>query len=157
MSVKANIDLDVKKLSLNDWFRLANLVVLPFWLLMLLLPNTGLTKRVMKSNLIFTLLGGIYATLLVQGIRKNPAGFKEIANPNLEGIVKLLSDRQGAFAGWMHFLTFDLFVGRWIYFDSLERGKVARLSILLTFLAGPLGLLFYLRVARRKDKAVSAG
>ncbi len=140
------------KPNMNDMFRLTNLIVLPFWVLMLLLPNTGLTRSIMRNNFIFMILGGIYSGLLAQGLTKNPGGFQDVMNPNLDGIVKLLANRQGAFTGWTHFLTFDLFVGRWIYFDSLERGRVARLSILLTFLAGPLGLLFYVTIARNLIK-----
>ncbi len=150
--VKAKFEI---KASLNDLFRLANLVVLPFWLLMLLLPRTGLTRRVMNSNLIFSLLGAGYTTVLVQGLRQNPSGFKALSNPDLDGITKLFASKQSVFAGWVHFLTFDLFVGRWIYMDSLERGKPARLSLLLTFLAGPLGLLFYLNFARPKARPSS--
>lgn len=138
------------KLTMDNLFRLANLIVLPFWILMLVFPRAGLTKKVMSSNFIFILNGALYSGLLAQGISQNPNGFKEIMNPNLEGITKLFANRQSVFTGWVHFLTFDLFVARWIYFDSLERGKTARLSILLTFLAGPLGLLFYLTFRGRK-------
>ncbi|HEX2913384.1 MAG TPA: ABA4-like family protein [Chloroflexia bacterium] len=132
------------KRELNDFFRVVNLLVLPFWLLMLLAPRASLTKKVMNSRLVFMLMGGVYTSLLAQGLRGNPGGFQDIANPNLDGIVKLLANPQGAFTGWTHFLTFDLFVGRWIYFDSLQKGKTARLALLLTFMAGPLGLMYYL-------------
>ncbi len=142
-----------RKFSQDDLFRLANVIVLPFWLLMLLLPNTGLAKKIMSNNFIFMVMGGLYTGLLVQGISQNPNGIKDVMNPSLDGITKLLSNRQSAFTGWMHFITFDLFVARWIYFDSLERGKAARFSILLTFLAGPAGLLFYLIFARQKKKS----
>ena len=145
------LEINGYKLDMNNLFRLANLVVLPFWFMMIIFPNLGLTKWLMRSNLVFMLMGGIYSTLLIGGMRKSPGNFKDVMNPNLDGITKLLSSRQGAFAGWMHFLTFDLFVGRWIYFDSLKNGKPARLSILLTLMAGPLGLLFYLTFVRTKN------
>ncbi len=51
-------------------------------------------------------------------------------------------------AAWTHYISFDLFVGRWIWERSLEEGKPARLSLLLTWWAGPMGLTSYL--ARRK-------
>ncbi|MFQ3592420.1 MAG: abscisic acid-deficient protein Aba4 family protein, partial [Gemmataceae bacterium] len=46
-------------------------------------------------------------------------------------------------------LTFDLFVGRWIYLDSRERGVSVWLTgpcLFLTLMFGPLGLLGYLGV-----------
>jgi hypothetical protein len=48
---------------------------------------------------------------------------------------------------WAHFLAFDLFVGRWIYLDSRERGSSAGLvapALLLTLMLGPIGFLLYL-------------
>ena len=29
-------------------------------------------------------------------------------------------------AAWSHYITFDLFVGRWIWQDALEKGRTAR-------------------------------
>lgn len=47
----------------------------------------------------------------------------------------------------MHFLAFDVFVGRWVFLDSQARGVPAWLAsptMALTFLFGPLGFLAYL-------------
>jgi hypothetical protein len=106
----------------------------------------------MRSNLIFNLLGVVYTVLLGRGLSKNPSIAKDIMNPYLSNITKLLGDRNGAAVGWIHFLSSDLFVGRWIYLDSLERGKTARVSLLATCLAGPLGLLSYLTLGQRGKK-----
>jgi len=135
--------LNKKTDGLANLFRVVNLVVLPFWLLMLIAPRWSFTQKLMKNNVIFLAMGGLYTGLLATGIATNPGGMKDIMNPELDSITKLLGNRQGAFTGWVHFLTFDLFVGRWIYLDSLERGKPARLSILLSFVAGPIGLTSY--------------
>lgn len=138
--------------TLDNLFRLTNLLVLPFWLLMLIAPRAKFTRRIMSSNLVFILLGGIYTTLLMRGLLKDPSGMREIMNPNLNNITKLLAGRDSAFLAWTHFLTSDLFVGRWIYLDSLQRGKTARLSMLLTFLAGPFGLVSYLAMRPRRQQ-----
>jgi hypothetical protein len=41
-------------------FNLANLFVLPFWALMILLPNWGITRKVMDSYLPFVILAVVY-------------------------------------------------------------------------------------------------
>jgi hypothetical protein len=49
-------------------------------------------------------------------------------------------------------IAFDLFVGRWAYLDSRERGIPALVMapvLLLTILLGPVGLLVYLLVRLR--------
>src|SRR5262249_1035541 len=70
-----------------------------------------------------------------------------VARPTLDGVAALLGSPEGATIAWVHFLAFDLFVGRWIYLDSRDR----RLSPLLmapilffTLILGPLGFLRYL-------------
>ena len=44
---------------------------------------------------------------------------------------------------WSHVLTWDLFVGRWIWLDGLRRGVFTPHSVLLTNLIGPPGLLLH--------------
>jgi hypothetical protein len=47
-------------------------------------------------------------------------------------------------AGWTHYISFDLFVGTWIWRKSLAEGKPARLAMLLTWWVGPAGLGLFL-------------
>lgn len=44
---------------------------------------------------------------------------------------------------WSHVLTWDLFVGRWIWLDGLKRGIFTPHSVLFTNLIGPPGLLIH--------------
>jgi hypothetical protein len=47
----------------------------------------------------------------------------------------------------VHFLAFDLFVGRWVYLDARERGLSPWLVspvLVLVLMVGPLGLATYL-------------
>jgi hypothetical protein len=63
---------------------------------------------------------------------------------------------EGAIAvGWTHYLALDLFTGLWIARDA-DAKHFARLApapvLLLTFLAGPLGLLIWLIVRERRAR-----
>lgn len=84
---------------------------------------------------------GALATGLSSG---TGGGFNSIA-----GVRALFSDDHALTAGWIHYLAFDLFVGTWI----ARSGTDARLSpllilpcLVLTFLAGPIGLLLALLI-----------
>jgi hypothetical protein len=62
-------------------------------------------------------------------------------------IAKLLSSEIGATIAWVHFLAFDLFVGRWIYLDTLERRVhpvVLGVVLFFVLMFGPLGYVLYL-------------
>ena len=127
-------------------FTLSNLFVLPFWALMIFLPHWRWTQRIMRTLWPVVVLAGVYTVLLLTQIG-GVAG--SLLNPTLDGIAGLLGTSAGAAVGWVHFLAFDLFVGRWAYLDSRERGISAWLvspTLFFVFMAGPLGLLLYLAV-----------
>ena len=125
-------------------FQLANLWIMPFWLLMIFFPHWSWTKRIVGSIWIVIPLALAYAVLVLpQAIAVLPV----LANPALPGIAKLLGSPTGATIGWIHFLTFDLFVGRWAYLDSRERHITAWLAspaIFFILMFGPFGFLLYL-------------
>lgn len=127
-------------------FNLNNLVIMPFWLLMIALPHWRWTQRIMATLWPIVVLALIYAVLLLSQVGGSASS---LLNPTLAGIAGLLGTPAGAVAGWAHFLAFDLFVGRWAYLDSRERGISAWLvspTLFFILTAGPLGLLLYLAV-----------
>jgi hypothetical protein len=125
-------------------FRLSNLLVLPFWALMILLPRWRWTGRVMRSPFISAAPAIVYAALVIPRVSTI---WPAVARPTLTGVAVLLGSPEGATIAWVHFLAFDLFIGRWIYLDSQERRLRALLMapiLFLTLMLGPLGFLAYL-------------
>lgn len=137
-------------------FELTFLVAAPFWALMILLPGWSWTRRIIASPLIVLPVVLIYALLVIPAFGEVlPA----VASPTLGGVRELLGTADGAAAGWAHFIAFDLFVGRWSWLDSRDRGVPALLMapvLLLTILLGPLGLAAYLLVRARYPRAEEA-
>ena len=127
-------------------FSLSSLLVMPFWLAMILAPRWGVTRRVIESPFIVLAPALLYAVLVLPRLGELlPA----LASPTLVGVAELLGTPEGASIAWVHFLAFDLFVGRWVYLDSRERDVSAWLMapvLLLTLLFGPLGFALYLLV-----------
>lgn len=125
-------------------FQLANLLIMPFWFIMIFLPHWSWTRRIIGSLWSVVPLALLYAALVLPILT---SVVDDIANPTLTGIATLLGTPSGATIGWIHFLAFDLFVGRWAYLDSRQHGFTAWLiSPILFFVLmfGPLGLLLYL-------------
>ncbi|NJP09773.1 MAG: DUF4281 domain-containing protein [Leptolyngbyaceae cyanobacterium RU_5_1] len=127
---------------ISQLFDISNLFVLPFWALMILLPNWGVTRRVMGSLLPFVVLAGLYLYLLTSSITAETA--QALANPKLADIARFFGDERAAATGWTHFLVMDLFVGRWIYWEGQRTGIWTIHSIALSLFAGPLGLLSHI-------------
>ncbi|WP_016953244.1 ABA4-like family protein [Anabaena sp. PCC 7108] len=129
-------------MNITDLFNVANLFVLPFWALMILLPNWKVTRKVMESYLPFVVLAGAYSYLFVVSI--TPENAAALSNPQLADIAKFFSDETAAATGWIHFLVMDLFVGRWIYWEGQKTGIWTIHSIALCLFAGPLGVLSHI-------------
>jgi hypothetical protein len=127
-------------------FQLSNLLVMPFWLLMVFLPYWGWSKRILASPWVAGPAALLYALLVIPALISL---LPQLANPQLGDIAALLGTPQGATIAWVHFLASDLFVGRWAYLDSRQRGITAWLAspiLFLILMVGPLGLLLYLTV-----------
>src|SRR5690348_2805057 len=78
---------------------------------------------------------------------------------SIEGLKQIFASDAGIVIGWTHYLAFDLFIGQWIAKDADHKGfsRLAQVPILLlTVLAGPIGLLVWL-VARERRARASAG
>jgi hypothetical protein len=125
-------------------FTLSNLLVLPFWLVMIVLPGWRWTERIIRSPLVVAPNAVLYAELALPRLGPIVGSFDSLAS-----VAALLGRPPGATIAWIHFLAFDLFVGRWIYLDGRRRGVHPLLmapALLLTFMLGPLGYLAYPKV-----------
>ena len=131
------------------------LLVAPFWLLMIALPRWRVTQRVIASPWIAAPAAALYLALVLPGL---PGVLGAVSSPSLEAIAPLLGTPEGATVAWVHFLAFDLFVGRWIYLDARARGITPWLTsplLFLTLMLGPTGLLGHLLVRGRLRAAAS--
>lgn len=131
-------------MTLDTLFSLSNLLVTPFWALMILLPTWRWTKRIIGSPFIAVPIALIYAVLVIPNALDL---LITLSNPTLPVVRDLLGTPEGATIAWAHFLAFDLLVGRWAYLDSRERNINPFLMapvLLFTFMLGPVGFLLYL-------------
>jgi Domain of unknown function (DUF4281) len=127
-------------------FDLSSLMVLPFWALIIFLPHWRVTRMLMGSPLVCAIPAIFYAGLVIPRFVEM---WQVVSRAELSGIAALLGSPVGATIAWLHFLAFDLFVGRWIYLDSRARGITAWVMapvLFLTLMLGPCGFLLYLIV-----------
>ena len=133
-------------------FKLANMLVLPQWLLMVFAPRWFVTRWVVNSYLIPVSLAVIYVIYLFSG---GPVDFGAFGS--LAGVKGLFANGGDGvmLAGWVHYLAFDLVAGSFILRDSQEKAIPHWLIVLplfFCFMLGPVGLLLYwiIRVVRTR-------
>jgi len=142
-------------MSLDTLFTIANISVLPVWLLLAVAPRWIWTQRIAQSIFPPLLLGGAYAWLFATGSFFGSSVPEGGGFGSLSELMVLFSYPNAVLAGWLHYLAFDLFVGAWIVRDAQRRNVNHLLVVpclILTLMVGPVGLILYLilRIAVRK-------
>lgn len=142
-------------------FALTNAVALAGWLALVLLPRRPATEA-----LVLYLAVGLLCLAYVAMIVGMHAGLLDAARPagapppnildyNIAGLQNLFVSKGGLVMGWTHYLALDLFTGQWIARDA-DRLRYSRLAqapvLLLTFAAGPVGLLVWLAIRARRAR-----
>ena len=133
-------------LSYENIYLMANWGVLPFWLLLIILPNHGVTNFFVQSIIAPLLLAGAYAfvayNIFLEG---NILDSFELYS-GLDGIYSMFSNESFLLIFWIHFLAINLFLGAWIARDSnkyMTPRFFVIIALTLTYFTGPIGLLLY--------------
>tara|TARA_Y100001958_G_C20947786_1_gene351583 strand:+ start:71 stop:541 length:471 start_codon:yes stop_codon:yes gene_type:complete len=133
-------------LTYEKIYHIANIGVVPCWLLLIFFPNNIFTKFFVKSVVIPLLLSVAYVFLAYQlYISEN---ILEVFNLylGLDEIYTLYSNEAFLLIFWLHFLSISLFVGNWIASDAkiyMIPKIFTVLALISTYFTGPIGLVFY--------------
>ena len=133
-------------LSYDNIYLIANWGVVPFWLLLIVLPNHGLTNFLVQSIIAPLLLAGAYGFVAYSiFLNENILNSFELYS-GLDGLYSMFSNEAFLLVFWIHFLTISLFLGAWISRDS-QKYMIPKffliISLILTYFTGPVGLLIY--------------
>jgi hypothetical protein len=133
-------------LTFENIYLLANWGVVPFWLLLILMPNHNITKFFSHSIIAPLILAAAYIFVTRQIILEGNIfeGFKLYLG--LDGLDEIYSNESIRLIFWLHFLAISLFIGAWIARDS-ERHFIPKIisapCILITYFTGPFGVVIY--------------
>ena len=133
-------------LSYENIYLIANWGVLPFWLLLIILPNNVLTNFFAQSIIAPLFLASAYGfvayNIFLEG---NILDSFELYSGS-DGLYSMFSSESFFLVFRLHFLAISLFLGAWISRDS-QKYMVPRffviISLVLTYFTGPVGLLIY--------------
>ncbi len=134
-------------LTFENIYLWTNFGLIPFWLMLIVIPNAKITRFFINSVILPLILSTAYIYIIYQAIL--------LDEPILEVFKLYLSidDLYTAFANesillifWLHFLAINLFLGSWISRDSVKYGisrGLAFFPLILVYFVGPLGLVLY--------------
>ena len=127
-------------------YLLANWGVIPFWLLLILIPYHGLTDFLVQSIIVPLILATAYSYLAYNLYLENSIfdGFELYSG--LDGLYSMFANESLLLIFWLHFLALSLFLGAWMTRDA-KKYFVPRIilipSLIITYFSGPVGLVFY--------------
>jgi hypothetical protein len=133
-------------LNFENIYLIANWGVIPFWLLLIVIPNHPITNFFVQSIIAPLLLGTAYAYLSYNIFieKKILDGFELYGG--LDGLYSVFANEALLLIFWLHFLAISLFVGAWIVRDS-RKHLIPKLvyipCLILTYFTGPIGLVVY--------------
>jgi hypothetical protein len=139
-------------MNVEQVFSMAGILTMLGWLLLVILPRQPIAQRI--AGIVLPLvLSAVYLVLIVQHFQGAEGGFGSLAD-----VAALFKKPELLLAGWIHYLAFDLFIGAWEIRDSHRHGiphLVMIPCLLMTFMLGPIGLLFYFAIRTAKTRALS--
>ena len=133
-------------LTYENIYLFANWGVIPFWLLLIFIPNHQLTNFFTQSVIAPMLLASGYAYLsyIIYVDGNIFDGFELYSG--LDGLYSMFANEVLLLIFWLHFLAISLFAGAWIVRDS-RKYFIPRIvtipSLFLTYFTGPIGLVVY--------------
>ena len=140
------IDYIYSILTYENIYYIANIGVIPCWLLLIISPNNLITKFFVKSLIIPLLLSTAYIFISYQIYMTE--NIFEIFNlyMGINELYAIFSNEAFLLIFWLHFLSVNLFVGNWIANDGnvyMVPRFLIIISLVLTYFTGPVGLVFY--------------
>ena len=125
----------------------ANFTILPFWLMLIIIPNSKFTQFFVNSIIVPLILSATYIYIIYQTILIDEPIFDVFKlYLSLDNLYILFATESFLLVFWLHFLALNLFLGSWISRDGIKYNiprSLVFLPLILVYLTGPLGLVFY--------------
>ena len=136
----------VTYLTSDNIYLLANWGVIPFWLMLLTMPNQPITKILVNSVIVPLILASAYVYLAYKLYLDGEVFDVFQLYFGLDSLYSIYSNEIFLLIFWLHFLSISLFIGSWISRDA-QRYMVPKiltmLSLILTYFSGPVGIVIY--------------
>ena len=105
-------------LTLENIYLWTNFGVLPFWFLLVLIPNSKITQLFVNSIILFLILVIAYVYVFYLAILLDEPIFDILKlYLNLDNLYTIFATENFLLAFWIHFLALNLFLLSWVSID----------------------------------------
>ena len=134
-------------LTLENIYLWTNFGVLPFWFLLVIIPNSKITQLFVNSIILPLILAITYVYVFYLAILLDEPIFDVLKlYLSLDNLYTIFATENFLLFFWIHFLALNLFLGSWVSRDGIKynmpRNLVA-IPLIIIYFSGPLGLVLY--------------
>ena len=133
--------------TIDTLYMWINLGILPFWFILIVFPQSHLSRIFVTSIFPVFILSGVYIFILYKSYL---IGYDFDGNftlyLGLSELSRLFEDHLYIMIFWTHFIAINLFIGGWIVKDSQKfsiNKVLMAVPLIVTYLIGPIGLFLY--------------
>ena len=134
-------------LTLKNIYLWTNFGVLPFWFLLVIIPNSKITQLFVNSIILPLILTITYVYVFYLAILLDEPIFDVLKlYLSLDNLYTIFATENFLLAFWIHFLALNLFLGSWVSRDGIKYNiprKLVAIPLITVYFTGPLGLVLY--------------
>ena len=134
-------------LTLENIYLWTNFGVLPFWFLLVMIPNSKITQLFVNSIILPLILAITYVYVFYLAILLDEPIFDVLKlYLSLDNLYTIFATENFLLAFWIHFLALNLFLGSWVSRDGIKYNiprKLVAIPLITVYFTGPLGLVLY--------------
>ena len=134
-------------LTYENLYLWINFGIIPFWVMLIFIPNSRITQIFINSVILPLLLSSVYVYLVYEAISSDES-IIEIFNLylSLDNLYTVFSTEVFLLVFWIHFIALNLFLGSWVARDAVKYNisrKIVFFPLILIYFTGPIGLVIY--------------
>ena len=134
-------------LTFENIYTWTNFGILPFWLMLIIIPNSKVTQFFVNSIILPLILSSAYVYIIYQTILLDEPIFDIFKlYLSLDDLYTVFATENFLLIFWLHFVALNLFLGSWMSRDGVKydiRRGLMLIPLILVYFAGPLGLVLY--------------
>ena len=134
-------------LTFENIYLWINCGIIPFWLLLIFMPNKRITQILVNSIVLPLILSFFYAYLVYKAILLDEPIFDIFdLYLSLENLYTVFATESFLLIFWIHFISINIFIGSWMSRDAVKHNiprTFVFLPLVLVYFVGPIGIGFY--------------
>ena len=134
-------------LTFENIYLWINLGILPFWFMLIIIPNSKFTTFFVNSVILPLILSTAYIYVIYQAILLDES-FVDLFKLylSLDDLYTIFATENFLLVFWIHFIVLNIFLGSWVSRDGVKYNipkKLVAVPLIIIYFSGPVGLVLY--------------